>query len=197
MVRLSVAHGGFARMIGGLLAQYIAFEDGVEVNGETVLSIVDGSVMKEKALKLLEKHGIINPAPKQWYSQQAWLNAFREIADTIGPRTLHAIGRKIPENAVFPPTINSVQEALAAIDAAFHMNHRNGEIGHYTFEAAGEQAVRMTCNNPYPCDFDRGIIEAMAMRFLPEDSILVTVEHDLDSGCRKLGDEACIYRVTW
>jgi hypothetical protein len=179
------------------LAQFIAFENGVEVNGETVLSIVEGSVMKEKAFSLLERHGIVNPTPGRWYSQQAWLNAFREIADNIGPRTLHAIGRKIPENAVFPPFINSVAEALTAIDTAYHMNHRNGEIGHYACESAGEKAMRIACDNPYPCDFDRGIIESMAMRFLPEGSILVTVEHDLDSGCRKEGDETCIYRVTW
>ncbi len=179
------------------MAQFIAFDAGVEVNGQTVLSVVEGSVMKEKAFKLLEKHGIVNPEPGKWYNQQAWLNAFKEIADTIGPRTLHAIGRKIPDTAQFPPTITSVEEALASIDSAYHRNHRYGRIGHYAYADAGERAARITCDNPYPCDLDQGLIEAMAMRFMPEGSILVNVEHDSDSGCRKIGDESCIYRVTW
>ena len=179
------------------MAQFVAFEEGVEVNGETVLSIVDGSVMKDKALKILEKNAIVDPTPGMWYSQQGWLNAFREIADSIGPRTLHAIGLKIPDNANFPPEIDSVHAALGAIDVAYHMNHRFGEIGHYAFEAVDDRSARMICSNPYPCDFDRGIIAAMVMRFMPEGSVLVSVDHEPDSGCRKNGDESCIYTVNW
>ncbi len=179
------------------MAQFIAFEDGVEVNGETVLSVVDGSVMKEKAMTILERNGIAQPISGSWYSQQAWLNAFREIADSIGPRTLHSIGLKIPDNAKFPPGIDSVPSALAAIDVAYHMNHRYGEIGHYLFESVDERSARMICNTPYPCEFDRGIIESMALRCMPEGAVLVTVDHESDAQCRKYGADACIYQVSW
>jgi len=36
---------------------------GVEVNGQTVLSVVDGSTIKKSALKYLSKSGIADPAP--------------------------------------------------------------------------------------------------------------------------------------
>jgi hypothetical protein len=34
------------------------------------------------------------------------------------------IGKSIPENAQFPPEINSIEAGLQAIDVAYHMNHR-------------------------------------------------------------------------
>jgi len=41
------------------------------------------------------------------------LDTFREIADQVGPNTLYQIGVRIPENAAFPPEIDSIEKALA------------------------------------------------------------------------------------
>jgi hypothetical protein len=49
----------------------------VEVNGQTVLAVVDGSFIKDKAIQILEDNGITNIQKDGWYSQQAWLNALR------------------------------------------------------------------------------------------------------------------------
>ena len=179
------------------MAVFKAYEPTVEVNGETVLSIVDGmGAFKERALKTLAACGIPNPVPGLWYPQQSWLDAFRIISDTIGPNTLRSIGLKIPENARFPPQIDTIDKALAAIDVAYHMNHRKGEIGHYTFERTGDSSARMLCANPYPCDFDRGIIEAMARKFAPKGRAPAVV-HDDNAPCRKTGGESCSYEVRW
>lgn len=55
----------------------------------------------------------------------------------------------------------------------------------------------MTCDNPYPCDFDHGIISAMARRFQPKDSLVVHVEHMDSEPCRKQGADSCSYLVEW
>ncbi len=61
------------------LAQFIALRDGVEVSGQTVLSFLIGlGNHKGKALDVLAGHGIVNPEPRKWYSQQAWLDSFKE-----------------------------------------------------------------------------------------------------------------------
>jgi len=180
------------------MAQFKAFSSGVEVNGETVLSVLEAmDVFRVQAEKILEKHGVINPEIGKWYNQQAWLNAFKYIADEIGPNTLYSIGRKVPENAQFPPDIDSIEKALGAIDVAYNMNHRGGEIGHYSFESTGAKSATITCNNPYPCDFDSGIIESMAKKFQPADSIMVMVSHDTTASCRKTGADSCIYKISW
>lgn len=181
------------------MGQFIAFAENVEVNGQTVLSVVEGMpVIRQQAIEILARYGIQDPQPGEWYSQQAWLNAFKEIAQTIGPNTLYQIGVKIPDNAQFPPDIDSLHKGLASIDIAYHMNHRGGEIGHYELGEVQERQAVIVCHNPYPCDFDRGIITAIGRRFGPPGTAIMVQHADVaQSGCRKLGHESCTYLITY
>lgn len=181
------------------MAQFIAFERNVEVNGHTILAVINAlEVGKEFRREILAKHGI-NPEPGGWYSQQAWLNAFREIAETIGQNTLFMIGKAIPEYADFPPNIDSLEKALASIDIAYHMNHQKGEIGNYTLKSfdEGNKTAIMVCNNPYPSDFDRGIITTMLRKFKPKNSFKYDVVLDTTKETRLNGAESCTYTITW
>jgi hypothetical protein len=197
--------------------QYKAFEPGIEVNGQTVYAIVDGfRISKKLPSKILlaegigkaDASGLVEVDPVAWYSQEAWLRAFKRIAKEIGAPNLLAVGLKIPENAIFPPSITDIHGAIASIDVAYHLNHRkrgrvmfdesNGTmiegIGHYGNEpVAGKKEIVCRCENPYPCEFDRGIITAMARRF----EKAAVVRHDDTKPCRQRGAESCTYHVTW
>ena len=60
------------------MAEFKAMAPKVEVNGETVLSVVDGmGIFKQQALDILKKCGIDNPQAGKWYAQQAWLGGFQ------------------------------------------------------------------------------------------------------------------------
>ncbi len=169
----------------------------VEVNGETVLSIVAGMGMFEtRAREILARNGIQDPQPGRWYAQQAWLDAFKEISERLGPSTLYQIGSKIPEKAKFPPQIDGVEAALKSIDQAYRMNHRGGDIGRYAVEVIAPGKARVVCENPYPSDFDRGLIEAVAKRFRPSGSF-VAVEHESGRPSRKAGGPSCSFLVSW
>ncbi len=183
----------------------------MEVNGRTVLSVVAGmKAFEGTARRILKKNGIVDPGPDLWFRQQDWLNAFGEVASGVGAATLFNIGKHILENAEFPPEIDNIVAALGAIDVAYHMNHRiNGEglvdastgakhegIGDYQLVESGPNHAIMRCCNPYPCEFDRGIITAMAERFRPEARRHVKVDH-VEGDCRTHGDEVCLYRVEW
>ena len=114
------------------MAQFKAIVPGVEVCGAAVLSVVEGMDLSQTmALRILKAHGIENPKKDSWHSQQAWLDAFREISEKVGPATLRRIGTKIPETALWPPTVRTIEDAMASIDVAYHMNHRGGPIGNY------------------------------------------------------------------
>jgi hypothetical protein len=152
---------------------------------------------KANALQVLGECGITDPKPGQWYKQQSFLDAFKTIAQKLGPATLTQIGRAIPENAKFPPEIDNIEKALGSINVAYGMNHRGGEIGSYKFKMTGEKTAEVVCDNPYPCDMDKGIIEAMGKRFAPKGTLRVAVTHDMSKGCRKKGDKSCTYLVKW
>jgi hypothetical protein len=206
----AIAQVVFAITFRGDAMQFQAFDPDVEVNGQTVLAVVAG--MKSAtwvAERMLAAEGIVDPQPNEWYGQQAWLNAFKAISERVGGLTLRKIGNSIPENADWPPDVSDVPGALASIDVAYHLNHRlhghvlmnletgsmSEGIGHYGFAAIDDHAASMTCRNPYPCDFDRGIIEAAALKFRPVGSNL-KVDHAAGD-CRKKGAESCTYEVHW
>ncbi len=193
------------------MAEFIAFDTTAEVNGQTILSVLDGMPgFETTARKILKDHGIDAPTPDSWYPQQSWLDAFKHIALKVGDAVLTNIGKKIPENAEWPPHVNSIVTALESIDIAYHMNHKakgkilfdpatgavGDGIGSYKYELLAENSVKMTCKNPYPCSFDRGILKAIAEKFKPLGYKLAFKENVAKS-CRKQGDHYCTYLITW
>jgi hypothetical protein len=190
--------------------QFKAFESGIEVNGTTIFSVVKGAgVFENTAARFLTANGLpdVKNSADAWYPQQAWLETFREMQSTVGRQTVFLIGKKIPETAVFPPHIVTITDALGSIDVAYHMNHRKGGkvmfdpatgkmlegIGHYAMKSTGPTEAVLTCQNPYPCHFDRGIITAMAWRFKDHADI----RHVDEKPCREKGAESCEYVVRW
>lgn len=197
--------------------QFKAFEPGIEVNGQTVWAIVDGFISKTTPSRILLEEGIGEPGsdgivkidPAGWYSQAGWLRAFERIARTMGDNMLFNIGKRIPENAIFPPTVVDVDTAIASVDVAYHLNHRKAGkalfdletgqmtegIGHYGHARpdADKRLIVSMCRNPYPCEFDRGILTAMARRFAPGASVV----HIDEAHCRKHGTDECTYHVKW
>ena len=196
--------------------QFKAFESGIEVNGQTVYSVVDGlGSFKSLAHDILLTVGIGTGTKTDykieidgWYPQEQWLKAFDKIAQGIGNFTLKQIGLKIPENAKFPPWVKDIDSAIKSIDIAYHMNHRKkgavmfdpntGKmlegIGHYGYERIkGKNMIVSECRNPYPDDFDFGIISTMAKKF----EIKANVVHDDSKPCRKNNADSCTYIITW
>lgn len=194
------------------MTQYIAQSDGIEVNGETVMAVLDGmGNFREKGREILAWNGILAPEAGRWYHQQALLDSLKQISGSFRPITLTSIGRKTPELIRFPVGIQGIHQALLSLDIAYHLNHRkNGKllfdnagrkvmdgIGHYFYKQAGSNSAVIVCTSPYPCEYDRGLIDATALRFRPGGVGDIRVMHEASDHCRKSGDDFCTYRVDW
>jgi hypothetical protein len=177
------------------MPKYLAFDAQVEVKGAAILATLQG-IDIDLVAPVAEKYGLVDVQADKWYPQQAWLDTLKALDETQlgGTLNLVAVGMKIPDTADWPPEVDSFEAALFSIDTAYHMNHRNGEIGHYKAERINDHQIDVTCDNPYPCFFDYGIVYAMARRFGPKGGYTVT--HD-EGSCRRKGDEACVYHVKW
>jgi len=189
------------------MAEFIAFRPDVEIYGAVALSIVEGmGEFRSLGYTILARHGVLSPQPDRWYPQQQWLDAFRTIAEKIGPRTLFAIGKKILDAVEWPPGLDTIEKGLASIDLNYHLRHRidgvplwnpeTGEmregIGHYRFSGiVAEGTAMMVCENPYPSEFDRGIITAMGRRYLPQ----LEVTLDPDRPTRQTGANSCTFQI--
>lgn len=107
------------------------------------------------------------------------------------------VGLAVPENANFPPGIDTLEKGLALIDKAYHMNHRGGDIGYYrlvSFDVAAKKAV-FECKNPYPSHFDRGLISAFVRKFGKSAKASVVLDEAKPS--RLKGADSCTYNITW
>src|SRR6056297_1090049 len=164
------------------MATYEAFDRGVEVKGQTVLTIVETAMgrfseaYQERALQALAAEGITEPDPEEWYPQQTWLNAFETIAEELQPHVLDRLGEQVPEIAAWPNDFETVAAGLRSIDDAYQQNHRGGEIGYYEFERTGDRSCELTCHNPYPCPFDRGLVRGVAKQYASVDAFVFIEE---------------------
>lgn len=169
-----------------------------EVKGQAVMSIVAAmSLIQSQALKILADRGITPLEKDRWYPLDRALEVYKIIQTEIGPTTVKAVGRKIPEVAEFPPNINTIEDGFRSIDIAYRLHHRGlGDVGGYHYKSLGERKGQMVCDNPYPCALDEGILEAIGERFRPKGSLWVRVEH-LAGSCRKSGADSCTYNISW
>lgn len=177
------------------VTEFEAFDDNVEVRGAAVKSIVNGvpDTFTDKAREYLAEHGIENPQPDEWYSQQSYLNAYEAIVSDIGESTLRQIGESTPENAEWPPGIEGPMGALQSIDDAYHMNHRGGDIGYYEAEKVDDSTAVVYCQTPYPCAYDTALVKGTAGQFT--DGYVSLTE--VSDHCRAEGGNECAYEVRW
>ncbi|WP_309893165.1 hypothetical protein [Archangium sp.] len=174
-----------------------ALSNRVEVYGRSVQALVNAmEFLKLKAKRVLATHGIETLEAEQWYPMQNVLGSFEDILKQVGPHTTRAIGHALPKHAAFPPHIDSFESALLSLDQAYRMNHRGpGNIGSYRVIPGVNRTSTVMCDNPYPCEFDQGIMEALYDRFPPKNSLRLRIDHD--PGCRAKGAHACTYHLKW
>lgn len=185
----------------------------VEILGLAVeLTVKSFRILPSIMLRYFIKHGVLQNKddridPQRWYSQAAWLKVFADVYNQVGPNVTTEMGRHIGALHPLPDTVNTIEASLRFMDIGYHSSHRlRGQvmydqttgkfiegIGHYAFQpGAHRHEAYMRSDNPYPCDFDVGLIEAVVKRHEPR----ARVEH-VPGDCRKTGSEFCTYQVQW
>jgi len=170
----------------------------VEVSGHIALAMIKGMAGIDKRYRReLEEHGLDDPRTNTWYPLADVLNVFEELAAASEPFVISDMGTRVGDDAKFPPETDSLQKAFAHVDDFLRSGHRGESVGSYVFEKTGDNSATIICTTPYPCDFDRGFIEAVARRFRPKDSWDATVVHEVSTSCRKHDGNCCTYIVQW
>jgi hypothetical protein len=186
---------------------YVPLVPGITVSGSTLDVFIQAlgsfTVLREAMLEVL---GVPEIGVDQWYSQEQVLRAYQKVGYVLGGRGLERFGQIISTTAFLPPGIEDAHTVLSQLDVVYHLHHRRdgvvmldlatGQmlegIGHYYYERAGERAAMMTCDNPYPCRLEIGLLRGFASRFQPG----VSIEHE-PGECRDRDGSRCVYRVHW
>ncbi|MCC6572799.1 MAG: hypothetical protein IT462_03320 [Planctomycetes bacterium] len=160
--------------------------------GRSMNTFIDGVMIRGVAREILAREGLEEIDPGAMYPQQKGLDVMRRIAEKIGAETLFSIGYRVPYNAEFPDSIRDVRSALGSINPAYRLAVLGTNIGRYEFSEPEQGRYEVLCENPYPCDFDLGIVTALVERY--RGSQLYLISHAPDS-CRKKAGPHCRYRV--
>lgn len=177
------------------MVEYEPLDSGVEVNGQTVLAVVEGlpEILRDRGREILADKGIEQPEAGEWYPQEQWLASFAHLHENMGESALERIGEEIPDTADWPEGVDSIREGIESIETAYHMNHRGGDIGHYEATRVDESCIHVVCDNPYPCAFDTGILRGV-VKTVHEQGARI---EEIGDGCRSDGAEACRYEIKW
>ncbi|WP_153904248.1 hypothetical protein [Myxococcus sp. AB056] len=96
---------------------------GIKASGASVQSIVAAiksfsvlidDLMRDLQIQTRDANGAPVLAPNAWYDLDAYLPIFKKIDTLLGGRGLEKAGSLMPQNAVFPPHVKSIQAALQA-----------------------------------------------------------------------------------
>lgn len=110
--------------------------------------------------RLVEKHDlqIANLTPDRMILVQNWLNALKEIQETVGGMVVRKVGLSIVENADIPPTFKNAEDMLMVANDLYLMNHK-GNVGKYLITRQQDGSIEVRCETPYPRMFEWGVIE--------------------------------------
>lgn len=171
-----------------------------EIWGGSVAGMLKGleafGAASEEVDRLWTNQGLAVLSTDGWYPVRAYLAFLGGVDEIFGNRALQAMGWAIPGSSKFPPDMDSLARALRMLDVAYQVNHRGGVIGRYLCTGLGAGHAVMICENPYPCDLDRGILERLVSEF-GSKGMQGTVTHLGEKGCRKDGALACHFEVRW
>lgn len=177
------------------MAEYKCFHPSNEAKGSAILAAM-AALDPAQVKKVMAENGLETVDAETWYSQELELKILKSI-NTGNFLDLVSVGMKIPEIAMFPPNIQDVHGALGLLDMAYHMNVRGEDVGEYSYEKTGERSAKITARNPYPSDFDYGLIYALVKRFRPADSKAISVKRDETIPNRKKGADSCVFHISW
>jgi hypothetical protein len=178
------------------VATYKAFSPNIEMVGQAVIGLIEGlGAFESIALQILSKHGIVNPQPDKWYPQQDYLDAFKEIVTKTGPKTVQQTATRIIDFAKWPPGTDTFEKALTALPQAYQMNHRGGDPGKYEYIKTGDNQAKVICTNPYPDEFDKGLLLGIVSKFMAGKG--VTIKIDETQPTRSKGADSTTYLLSW
>lgn len=177
--------------------QFTSFDPQTEVIGQLMIAFQE-SGDKSLIQKYLEKHGLADIRPDQWYPLQTWLNVLRDMDEAGDMLNLVDIGMHLIQTAVLPPGFLNLplKDALLMMNEANRLNNRNGDLGEYKIEEVEDRHIVIRARIPYPDDWLYGMFYGGARRFLPSGA-LVDLTYDPVIPRRGAGGEVTIFHLRW
>ena len=166
---------------------------GAQVSGGNILSLLGAmQAFRRTGEQVLAAHGISDVRAEAWYPLDRYVAALDAITVRIGPKTIYRVGFEIPNHIALPPGLDSFEIIAGSFGPAFAMNHRGAGVGGISHTITGPRSARIVSGTPYPCDFDRGVIQGFFSTLLKTRCV---IDADESAECKSRGGRSCTYDV--
>ena len=181
----------------------------IEVRAKSAKNVADSSGFFKPLFESFAKSmNILSVDPDGWMSRDVAFKSFSFFSKLLGPNALYRMGKSVGKNILTIKLIDTFDQAVLNLDKVYHLNHRQdgkvmydietGEIidtiGHYNTFKITDNEFRVEVSSPYPCEFDRGLIEEYVRKYIGNKD--VHVRHKPGSPCKKNGMDICSYTIT-
>lgn len=170
---------------------------GTKVKGAVLINFVQSS--EKHIIRRLQDLGfatIDDIKPENWYDQQIWLNALKNLVAT-GIVTTRIVGQDIIKDLfsknMLSPKGTNLTNVFNMLNLAYQKNH-HGYAGYYKLIRCNlkEKVVEIEVNTPYPEEFDNGVLLELWRKYKPENATF-----NIKSTVEKTPEGLRIYMLTW
>jgi hypothetical protein len=141
--------------------------------------------------QLLERAGIADPQPGDWYRRQVILDVLREVERQGDQPTLFQVGKELANFTALPAEVISFEHVLEGSSAIYPQYQRNLPAYDFIEVERDGAAWRYVYHTPWPSQGIRGWLWQMFRKFQPGQLLQV----ELIEGAED--DFARTFRLSW
>ncbi len=168
-----------------------------QTSGKNVLVTIQAlGSFKGTASNYLEKCGLKDIKPDQWYPMQSYCDFFEMMADKAGAKTLYVIGKSFGQNTPLMDRADTIGQVYKFFNDDFRSNYRNLEpCEGFTIQQTSATSLQVVFTGPFPSEYIRGILDGIARQL--SDIEYVTVQVDDTQPCIENGAKSTTYIMKW
>jgi hypothetical protein len=182
------------------MPKFTPLSPGNEIKGQIMLGFIH-CTEREHLMPFLEKYGLSNIKPDQWYPEKPWVDLLNDLAEEQGAMfDFVSIGMKMAE--LVPPPADPKSVSFSALMVAWgkagasEAIYRGPDPGGRKVEVVGEKHLKAIFRYASPDDMMYGFIYSYCRRFLPPGTRF-KVQYDEAVLRHDNGGEQTVVNVTW
>lgn len=173
-------------------------DPGMEISGNLAISLLV-NLQAEDFQPFLEKYGLADVRPDQWYPYQDLLNVFKEVSEQPGAMfNFVAVGMAAVDRYDLPAQIASMsleEFFLNVLPTLTGRQYRNGTSSRISVEKVAEKHLLIRTATAYPDDTAYGFMWGFARRFIRGGHFTLT--YDENHTRHDFGGEDTLIHLTW
>ncbi|MEM7332076.1 MAG: hypothetical protein AAF490_08290 [Chloroflexota bacterium] len=178
------------------MPEFTLLHPDTEIIGQMVIDF-EQATSSQSFLPILQKYGLDQVNPEDWYSARQWLNILEEVVEESGFINLVSIGIQQIKNVDWPPEFYemSVEEVLRALDPVYQAHCRGTDTGGIKIKKVSEKEFEIILRVFEPDDLWYGNLHQIVRTFSNGNYFIL--KYDTDTIRRDHGGTETVFNLVF